>query len=344
MEFPSYPALQMHPKYLVAGPLQRDFVIQSDGRSRLDFMGGAGVFAAAGMAIWDGPIGLLCRVGEDYPREWLHDLSRWQIDTRGVKILPELVDLRAFYGYTSPDDYETSNPVKHFAHHTIPFPSILLNYKPTRDNNVEINRILPSSPRSTDIPREYLDATAAHLCPMDYLTQSLLQPVLRSGTVKTISLEAHPSYMQPEYWNKLPAIVSGLTAFIVDENALRLFFRNRTTDLMEMADTVAKMGCEVVIIHQPDGTKIAVEFATSKRWLIPVYPVDRKNVHSSKAAFGGGLLAGYQKTYDPLEAVIHGVVTESIAAEGFHPTYLFDTLSGLAEARLGVLRETVRVL
>lgn len=56
------------------------------------------------------------------------------------------------------------------------------------------------------------------------------------------------------------------------------------------------------------------------------------------------MLAGYQKTYDPLEAVIYGVVTESIASEGLHPLYLFDTLSGLAEARLGVLREMVRLL
>lgn len=272
MEFAPYPPLQMHPKYLVAGPLQRDFVIQSDGISRLDFVGGAGAFAAAGMAIWDGPIGLLCRVGEDYPREWLHDLSAHQIDTRGVKILPELIDLRAFYGYTSPDEYETSNPVRHFAHHTIPFPSILLNYKPIRENNVGIERILPSSPHSTDIPREYLDATAAHLCPMDYLTQSLLQPVLRSGTVKTISLEAHSSYMQPEHWNRLPAIVSGLTAFIVDENSLRLFFRNRTTDLIEMANAVVRLGCEMVIIHQPDGTKIVVGSASKNKWIIPSYP------------------------------------------------------------------------
>ena len=344
MEFPSYPPLHMHPKYLVAGPLQRDFVIQSDGRSRLDFIGGAGAFAAAGMAIWGGPIGLLSRVGEDYPREWLHDLSHHQIDTRGVKIIPEIMDLRSFYGYTEPDEFETANPVKHFARHSIPFPSILLNYKPIREHKIGIDTVLPTSPRSNDAPPEYLDAIAAHLCPMDYLTQSLLQPVLRSGMLKTISIEAHPSYMQPENWHKLSSIVSGLTIFTVNEDSLRLFFRNRSEDLVEMAEAVTKLGCEMVIISQADGTKILVELTSRKKWLIPAYPVDRMNAHSSRAAFGGGTLAGYQKTYSPLEAVIHGVVTESIASEGFHPVSMFDTLVGLADARLGVLREMIRPL
>jgi len=334
----------MHPKYLVAGPLHRDFVIAADGRSRLDFLGGAGAFAAAGLAIWDNPVGLCCRVGEDYPREWLQDLTRYQIDTQGVKILPEIMDLRAFYGYSSTDEFESQNPVKHFARHTIPFPSILLNYKPAKETSTPLDKVLPTSIRSNDIPKQYLDAIAAHLCPMDYLSQSLLQPVLRAGMVKTITIEAHPSYLQPEHWNKLPAIVSGLTAFIVPEDPLRVFFRNRTNDLIEMAETVARLGCEMVIIHQPDDTRIVFELATGKKWLVPAYPVSRINSHSSHSAFGGGMLAGYQKTYSPLEAVIYGTVTESIAAEGYHPLYLFDTLAGLPEARLTVLREMVRQL
>lgn len=342
MTFGKIPALHVHPKYLVAGPLKREFVILSDGKSRLDILGGAGAYAACGIALWDQPVGLTCRVGEDYPHEWLEDLNKHQIDTRGVKILPQIMDLRLFTGYNAAGEHETSNPVRYFARHTIPFPSILLNYTPPQDTKLGIEEIQITSPRSNDIPKDFLDATAAHICAVDYLTQSLLQPVLRSGEVKTITIDAHTSYMQPEYFNKLAAIVSGLTAFLVKEDDLRLFFRNRTNDLVEMAAAVANLGCEMVIIHLSDGNKMLYELTTRKKWLIPMYPSARINYHSAQASFGGGLLAGYRLSFDPLQALKYGIITESIAAEGLHPLNMFDSLPGLAKARINALDEMVR--
>jgi sugar/nucleoside kinase (ribokinase family) len=336
--------LEMHPKYVVAGPLQREFVILHDGSNRLDFLGGSGVVAAAGLGLWDGPVGLLCRVGEDYPREWLEQFEKYNLDSHGVKIQKEVIDLRSFYGYRDSETFETGSPVGYFARHKLPFPPVMLNYKSPTDAKDDLSALLPTSPRANDIPAEYLDATAIHLCPMDFMTQSLLQPALRSGATKTITAEAYSGYMLPEYWLKLPSIVSGLTGFIVKENDLRLFFRNRSNDLLEMAETVAKMGCEIVVIHLTDGNKVLVEYATHKKWLIPAYPVDRKNRHNSSSAFGGGLLAGYQQDYDPLNAALHGEISESMAAEGLHPFYLFDALPGLAEARLEVLREMIKPL
>lgn len=332
----------MHPKYIVAGPLQREFVILSDGEYRLDFLGGAGIAAAAGLGLWDGPVGLLCRVGEDYPREWLEEFDRHNLDSRGVKIMKEIIDLRAFYGYKNPQEYETGSPVGHFARHTIPFPTTLLNYKSNADARDDLATLLPTSPRANDIPAEYLDATAIHLCAMDYLTQNLLQPALRSGARKTITAEAYSGYMQPEYWSKLPSVVSGLTAFIVREDQIRLFFRNRSKDLFEMAEAINQMGCEMVVIRQADGNKLMMENTTRRKWLIPAYPVDKRNLHNSPAAYGGGLLAGFQKDYDPLSAVLHGEISEGMTAEGLHPFYLFDSLPGLADARLRVLREMIK--
>ncbi len=344
MAFGQLPALHVHPKYLVAGPLKREFVILSDGKYKLDTLGGPGAYAACGVALWDQPVGLTCRVGEDYPHEWLEDLNRHQIDTRGVKILSQVMDLRHFTGYTAPGEYETSNPVRHFARHAIPFPSILLNYTSPQDKKLGIEEIQPTSPRSNDIPKDFLDATAAHICAMDYLTQSLLQPVLRSGEVKTITIDAHASYMQPEYFNKLAAIVSGLTAFMVNENDLRLFFRNRTSDIVEMASSVANLGCEMVIIHLADGNKLLYESTTRKKWLVPLYPSTRINYHTAQAAFGGGVLAGYRTSFDPVQALKYGIITESIAAEGLHPLNIFESLPGLAQARINALDEMIRLI
>lgn len=336
--------LEMHPKYVVAGPLQRDFVILADGRHRLDFPGGSGIMAAAGLGMWDGPVGLLCRVGEDYPREWLEEFKKYQLDSRGVKIMKEVIDLRAFYGYKNQSEFETGSPVGYFAQNSLPFPKALLNYRSSADIKDDLKIILPTSPRPNDIPPEYLDATAAHLCAMDFQTQNLLQAALHSSSRKTITAEASSGYMQPEYWSRIPAILSGLLAFIVREGDLRLFFRNRSTDVVEMAMALNQMGCEMAVILLDDGNKIMTENTTRRKWLIPAYPVERVNWHNAQAAFGGGLLAGYQQRYDLLDAVLHGEIAAGMASEGLHPFYLFDSLPGLAEARVENLREMIKEL
>jgi ribokinase len=59
-------------------------------------------------------------------------------------------------------------------------------------------------------------------------------------------------------------------------------------------------------------------------------------------AFCGGFLAGYCKTCDPLQAVLYGNVTASIAVEGTGAFYMRDVLSGLKEARLDRIKSMIR--
>jgi hypothetical protein len=73
-----------------------------------------------------------------------------------------------------------------------------------------------------------------------------------------------------------------------------------------------------------------------------MYPSARINYHSAQASFGGGLLAGYRLSFEPLQALKYGIITESIAAEGLHPLNMFDSLPGLAKARINALDEMVR--
>ena len=58
-------------------------------------------------------------------------------------------------------------------------------------------------------------------------------------------------------------------------------------------------------------------------------------------AFCGGFLAGYRKTYEPLEAALYGNVSASLNVEGSGAFYPLDVLPGLAQARLEVLRAMV---
>jgi hypothetical protein len=232
---PSSQRQTFYPKYLIVGSFSRDFVIPPNGNPKLDFLGGNAAFTAAGLALWDRPVGILTRIGEDFPREWLNQFSQNEIDIRGVKIIPESMDLRNFYGYNTDGNFQTHSPVGLFAELELPFPTSLYNYKAKKTLKDDLHSRMPTSPISSDIPADYLDAIAAHLCPMDYLTQSLLQSALHSGQIRTITLEANSAYLIPENWKLLPNIVSGLTCFIVQEDDIRQFFRGRCDELPEIA-------------------------------------------------------------------------------------------------------------
>jgi ribokinase len=335
---------KFYPKYLVAGKFSRDFVIPISKQPKMDYLGGNAAYTAAGLALWDKPVGILSRIGEDYPREWLNKLLDHEIDIRGVKIILESIDLRTFYGYQPDGTYQKDGSVGSFADIEHPFPLALLNYKPEKNPKDDLHTRQRTSPLSTDIPHDYLDAIAAHLCPMDFITQSLLQSVLHAGNIRTITLEANPAYLLPQNWNEIPNVVSGLTCFMVEEKDIRQFFRSRSNDLVEMAAAIGKMGSEFVIIRLEPGGVLLYQHSSNLKWEVPQYPVKRVNAHSARHAFCGGFLAGYIQSYDPVIASVKGVVSESMASEALYPLDLFEAMTGLAQAREGVVKELVRSL
>lgn len=332
------------PKYIIAGSLTRDFVITANHVTKLDYAGGPGAFAAAGLALWDKPVGIVGRVGEDYPREWLESFHAHGIDARGVKELEEPLDVRRFYGYDTDGSWQPTGMVGRFAEIEYPLPAVLLNYAHKKPVEDDLRTRGPGSPLSSDFPADYLDAIAAHICPFDFLTQGLLQSTMHTGQIRTITLEADPAYLHPQNWNLVPGVVSGLSAFFVDEEAARLFFRSRSNDLIEIASGFSNMGCETVVICRADGSRLVYQRSSSRKWDIPAYPAQPVNRHSSGHAFGGGFLAGYHLTYDPLLAAVYGCVSASIASEGLHPLDVFAALPGLAETRLDVLQKRVKLL
>jgi hypothetical protein len=99
----------LDPTFVLAGHLQRDYLLPAEGRPLLDVPGGNLLHAAAGLSVWN-PVpepgrdrkprdyfaGLLARAGEDYPQEWLKSFEARGWDRRGIHILAEALDLRHF--------------------------------------------------------------------------------------------------------------------------------------------------------------------------------------------------------------------------------------------------------
>ena len=330
-------------KYILAGQLCRDYALYPDGKALLDIPGGNLIYAAIGLGVWQPDVmpGLIARVGEDYPREWLEQFSSLGFDIRGIRILPEALDLRSFYVYADRTRRLTEDPVIHFGRLGQPLPKDLLNYRVKSTNFDSRTRLMTTSLRQSDIPDDYLNATAAHLCPVDYLTHTLLPAVMRQSGLTTVTLDPSAGSMTPTFWDDIPALAAGLTAFLPSENEMRSLFHGRSTDLWEMAETVASYGCEFVVIKRGESGQYLYDRTTRTRWEISAYPSRLVDPTGAGDAFCGGFLYGYQRTYDPLQAVLFGSISASMVIEGSGPYYALDAVSNLAQARLDAIKETV---
>ncbi len=331
-------------KLAFAGQLRRQYLLPPEGRPLLDTPGGNLLYAASGARLWAEQVGLLARVGEDYPHEWLRQFEQKGLDPQGVKIVPGPMDLRSFMAYTDPATYQVSNPVSHFARLGMPFPKGLLGYQPPSNEVDSRTTSSPDAPRLSDIPADYLLAKAVHLCPMDFLTHTQLAPAFRQGGVVTVSIDPGPSYMNGNFLNDMRSLLQGLTAFLPAEEEIRKLFWGRTTDLWEMAETLSSYGVEIVVIKRAGRGQYVYDRDTRKKWDVPAYPGRMLDPTGAGDVFCGGFLADYANSFDPLHAALCGNVSASLAIEGSGAFYALESLPGLAQARLQSLADIVRVV
>ena len=123
---------------------------------------------------------------------------------------------------------------------------------------------------------------------------------------------------------------------------MRALFHGRSADLWEMAEALGAYGCEHVVIKRGEQGQMLYDVTARTRWEVPAYPARVSDPTGAGDAFCGGFLAGYHRTFDPVQAVLYGNVSASLVVEGCGAFYALDVLPGLPEARLEVLQESYR--
>lgn len=332
------------PRDVFVGEFRREFSISADEHWILDTPGGNALYATSGYLVWekDTSPGILTRVGEDFPQSWLEEFSNQRINIDGVVVLPQALDLRACYVHQGYQSHLVEDPIPHFSSLGMALPPGLIGYSSQTQAPTGRRTAKATSIRERDIPKSYLTATGAHLCPLDYISHNLLPAVLRQQGFSTITLDPCSSYMDPAFSGDVPALVMGLTAFIPSEDDLRNLFKGKSTDLWEMASELCRYGCEMVIIKRGENGQYLYDAGPDKRWDITAYPARVRNPIGAGDAFCGGFLAGYRRTFDPLQAVLYGNVASSLVIEGNGPFYALQAIPGLAEARLAYIQGAVR--
>jgi sugar/nucleoside kinase (ribokinase family) len=330
----------MEPRFVIAGLLRREYLLPPVGNPLLDAPGGNLLYAAGGLRVWEANIGLLGRVGEDYPLQWRREFEARGFDTQGLKILRGSLDLRSFHAYSDAFEQTRNNPVSHFARRQLTFPKALLGYQPP-DNKVDPRQPHPHAPSLSDIPADYASASAVHLCPMDFTSQGQLLSAFKAGLATTVTLDPDASYMNPNFLKDLRELLNGLTAFLPSQEELQALFWGWTNDMWEMAETLGSYGCELIVIKRGGQGQWLYDAMGKNRWELPAYAARMADPTGAGDAFCGGFIAGYRNTYDPLEAALHGNVSASLKVEGSGAFYPLDVMPGLAQARLEALRDMV---
>jgi hypothetical protein len=334
------------PRDVIVGELRREFTLTSGDEWILDAPGGNLLYASVGYLVWESELGpgILTRVGEDYPEIWLKEIATKGIDINGVVILPRSMDLRSCTILEGKTVLRKKNPMTYLSRRDVRLPAELIGFPSHWPPKSSRRERYETAIREADIPAAYESATGAHICPLDYLSHNLLPAVLRNKGFSTITLDPCSSYMMPDFFGDFPSLIPGLTAILPSDEDLRSLYKGKSDDLWEIAADLGHYGCELVVIKRGAGGQYLYESASERKWEIPAYPARVVNPSGVGDIFCGGFLAAFRRSFDPLDAVLHGSVSASLAIEGHGAYFGLGALPGLAEARLEILREEARLV
>jgi len=325
-------------QYFTAGGLRIDYVITADGQVHLREMGGNAIYSAVGARIWAAQVGILSRVGENYPQEWLFQLERAGICIEGIRCIPGWQDMRTFYAYLDLETRVDTEPERHFARLGLPLPDELSGYihsTPGQDSR----EFMPLSPRPTDLPPSYLMVKAAHLSPLELSSHCALSRTLAERGIR-VSLDPGERYMKPALAEEVFSLLHWVDAFLPSAQEVESLLGKG--DPWQAAARFAAAGPAAIVIKAGSKGSLIYDRHTGKKWLVPAYPTQVVDVTGAGDAYCGGFMVGYEETQDPVLAGCYGSVSASFVLEGFGALYAMRYTRAEAETRLAYVKNRVQ--
>jgi len=330
-------------KTIIAGNLADEYIIDTRGKNSNHVCGGSLLYTAAGAKSFIDEIGLLSRVDATYPAQWLSKLETKGFDTRGIIQSVRPFEQRRFYSWRNAEHCDNDNPVTYYAKNGLPFPHELLGYH--QENIAADDAVWGNIKISVrnGLPREFLDVTSAHLCPLDFSTQVKLINLLEGGTINTLTIAPSNQYMKSEYVDELRVILKGAVAFFPTETQMISLCHTRARENWEMMELISEMGCQLVVVMRGLRGFWMFDSKANKRYTLPLYPSSAIDPTGMNEAFAGAFHGDYKNSYDPVHALLSGCVYASLALEGTGPFYCSEALPGLAEARFEKMKKLLTI-
>ncbi len=235
--------------------------IRIPGKPEVILPGGAAAAVATSAALAGAKVGLVTKVGEDFPREWLEKLASI-LDVRGVQILPgKTIHIYMVYH----EDGSVDAPV-----------------------DMGVARRMGETP----IPEEYLNSEIFHIAPIPPEEQL---KALRRLQGKRISLDFNPTYME-DYKTKtglMREIVSRVEVLFPNEREALVITKAGTA--REAAEVLHEWGAELVVITRGERGVLLYDGEFREFPALPIREEEIVDPTGAGDAFAGGFLAGYSR-------------------------------------------------
>jgi sugar/nucleoside kinase (ribokinase family) len=286
-----------------------DDIVLPDGTTHMGCLGGGSVHAIMGMRVWSDQVGLVAKVGMDFPASLKKELNSI-FDMRGVSILNKKT-MRAWQNFEA-DGTRTET----FRSDPADFPL----YKPLLE----------------EFPTVYDSLQGVHLhCSCNEVVGWVerLRP-LGNPFILWEPLQAEGlAEFRPGFFKALP-LVDCVSPNLQEASALL-----QLNDPHDLLNAVIDKGAKKVVIRE--GAQGSIYADSSGEYIqVPAVRVE-KIIDQTGAgnAYCGGLVVGSVLSQDPCDALCRAAVSASFALEQFGALFPMERLKEKADSRLRVCRE-----
>jgi hypothetical protein len=287
------------PDLIIVGQVTIDDVVPASPGPWTRQMGGSSLYAAAGARLWldPGRIGLVARVGRDYP----FDPGRL-LKGAGLKH----VALHPFAGEHLIEwlIYEPDG-----SRRSLPRNSDLLDIaaEGTSSWGGYHEKLLAIAPSAAEVPASWLPAAALHLCPQVGRRQRDTLAAL-SGRVRWISVDPSPHSSRDSTIVELAVQLLGATAFLPSVNEIRPLLE--TGDPAEVVLGLHRAGFAEVALKRGDQPVLLASSGEVRS--VPVVATQVVDPTGAGDAFCGAYAACRLIGHEPIEAVRRAAATAAL--------------------------------
>jgi sugar/nucleoside kinase (ribokinase family) len=321
------------PPAVVVGCLTVDNVVTAEGALIPSVCGGNSLYALVGARLWGPSVGLVARVGDDYPVACLDAISA-AVDIGGLRHRDGPHPLRVAFAYrpdgsrtrTIPSDVQARIPAELR-------PAFL-------DNTIDDARYLRGTPTPDEIPDAWLDgASAFHLPALLVASLVPLIATIRSRRPQCIITVDAPFYAHRDGTvTEDLAMLDGVDAVLPSEDDLRQF--RPSGSLLDGARVLLDAGAQFAVVKLGADGSVVLDRAGSITH-VPAYPAQAVDPTGAGDSYCGGFLIGLRETGDPVRAAMYGTVAASFVVEERTAIPVFARPREDAEARLIILEALV---
>jgi ribokinase len=289
------------------------------------------------MRLWAETVGIVSRVGSDYPADCLDALADAGIDTSGVRRVNDEHALLSGYQYDQQGHRRQVDPSSRLP---LLEPATVENEWVEQSSMIRVPESVRErfDPKIDDVPALFRSARGFHIANMGYRAQRAYVDSLQG---KLISLDATDPDLPLALHTRLLGAVDLFLPSEIQANGI-LSGAKAKEDWPQALARLAQLGPSIVAVKVGSEGSWVHDSKAGRSWHIPAVPFAQvKDPTGAGDAYCGGFLAAVVAGQNTLESGLRATVSASFVIEAFDARHGLQATRDEAERRLILLRPLV---